>query len=119
MDHGKPVWDVGDIQIWKDSTEDDQDNINVQRYVVPPPGLDTDLTSRWQKVSARQYPYNGVARFEDNLMKINAVVAPQDAGSTPSTVLYTAFYGIGSTRPQEFMQEKLGLLQKDMRVLEH
>jgi hypothetical protein len=119
MDHGKPVWDVGDIQIWKDSTEDDQDNINVQRYVVPPAGLDTDLTSRWQKVSGRQYPYNGVARFEDNLMKINAVVAPQDAGSTPSTVLYTAFYGIGSTRPQEFMQEKLGLLQKDMRVLEH
>ncbi|WP_424682649.1 trypsin-like peptidase domain-containing protein [Frateuria sp. YIM B11624] len=119
MDHDKPVWDVGDIQIWKDSTQDDQDNINVQRYVVPPQGLDTDLTSRWQKLSGRQYPYNGVARFEDNLMMINAVVAPQDTESAPSTVLYTAFYGIGSTRPQDFMHEKLGLLQKDMRVLEH
>lgn len=119
LDGGKPVWDVGDVNVWKDSASDDHNNVNVQRYVAPPPGLDDDLSSRWRKLAERQYPYNAVARYENDLMMINAVVAPAAAGGSPSTVLYTAFYGTAGTQPQAEMKGKLDLLTKDMRVTEH
>lgn len=119
LDGGKPVWDVGDVNVWKDSASDDHNNVNVQRYVAPPPGLDDDLSSRWRKLAERQYPYNAVARYENDLMMINAVVAPAAAGGSPSTVLYTAFYGTAGTQPQADMKGKLDLLTKDMRVTEH
>jgi hypothetical protein len=119
LDDGKPVWDVGDVEIWKDTASDDHDNVNVQRYIAPPPGLDEDMSSRWKKLSERQYPYNAVARYENDLMKIDAVVAPAAGGKAPGTVLYTAFYGTAGTQPQAFMKGKLDLLTKDMRVMEH
>ena len=119
LDGGKPVWDVGDVDIWKDSASDDHNNVDVQRYVAPPPGLDDDLSSRWRKLSERQYPYNAVARYENDLMMINAVVAPAGAAGQPSTVLYTAFYGTAGTQSQADMKGKLDLLTKDMRVTEH
>src|SRR6185312_10970264 len=31
LDGGKPVWDVGDVEIWKNNTSDDHNNVNVQR----------------------------------------------------------------------------------------
>ncbi|OOG48629.1 serine protease [Rhodanobacter sp. C01] len=116
-DNGQPVWDVSDIDIWKTTASDDHNNVNIQRYATPPAGLDDDLTSRWQKLSQRQYPYNGVARQEDDLMKIDAVVAP--AGVNAPSIVYTAFYGIEGTHPQAEMKSKLDLLMKDMRVMEH
>lgn len=119
MDHGQPVWDVGDVEVWKDATADDHDNVNVQRYIAPPPGLDSDMTARWGKLTGRQFPYNGVARFEDDLMKIDAVVAPSGVGNKPPALLYTVFYGAEGTHPQGFMKAKLDLLLKNMRVLEH
>lgn len=117
LDGAKPVWDVGDVNIWKDIASDDQDNVNVQRYVAPPTGLDEDMSSRWKKLSAGQYPYNGVARYEDDQMRISAVVAPPAASGQPS-VLYTAFYGIGGTQPQADMKARLDVLTKDLKVKE-
>lgn len=119
LDSGKPVWDVADVDVWKTTASDDHNNVNVQRFVAPPSGLDDDMTSRWQKLSERQYPYNAVARYEDSLMKIDAVVAPTAAGSKPSTVLYTAFYGIEGTHPQADMKSKLDQLMKNLQVTEH
>jgi hypothetical protein len=119
LDGGKPVWDVGDVEVWKDTASDDHDSVNVQRHVAPPAGLDDDMSSRWKKLSERQYPYNAVARYEDDLMKIDAVVAPAAAGKQPGTVLYTAFYGTAGTQPQADMKGRLDLLTKDMRVMEH
>jgi len=119
LDGGKPVWDVGDVEIWKDTASDDHDNVNVQRHIAPPSGLDDDLSSRWQKLSDRQYPYNAVARYENDLMKIDTVVAPATVGNQQSAVLYTAFYGTAGTQPQADMKDKLDLLTKDMRVMEH
>jgi hypothetical protein len=119
MDNDRPVWDVGDVEIWKDSANDDHNNVNVQRFASPPIGLDNDLTSHWQKLSQRQYPYNAVARYEDSLMKIDAVLTPASAGQQPPTVLYTAFYGAEGTHPQDDMKGKLDLLTKDMKVVEH
>jgi len=118
LDDGKPVWDVGDVEIWKDTASDDHNNVNVQRYNVPPSGLDDDMSSRWKKLSERQYPYNAVARYENDLMKIDTVVAPAAAGTSPK-VLYTAFFGVAGNQPQTEMKDKLDLLTRDMRVMEH
>ena len=119
LNNGQPVWDVADVDVWKTTASDDHNNVNIQRYVAPPTGLDDDMTSRWQKLSQRQYPYNAVARLEDDLMKIDAVVAPAAAGDKPPTVLYTAYYGIEGTQPQAEMKGKLDLLMKNLQVLEH
>ena len=119
MDKDQPVWDVADVNVWKTTASDDHDNVNIQRYVAPPAGLDEDLASRWQKLSQRQYPYNGQARQEDDLMKINAVMTPGSSGDKSGALLYTAFYGAAGTHPQPEMKSRLDLLMKDMRVMEH
>jgi hypothetical protein len=119
LDHGQPVWDVGDVDVWKTNASDDHNNVNVQRYVAPPTGLDDDLTSRWQKLSQRQYPYNAVARYEDDLMKIDAVVAPTTVDGKTATTLYTVFYGIEGTHAQPEMKGKLDLLMKNLEIREH
>lgn len=118
LDNGRPVWDVSDVDIWKTTASDDHNNVNIQRYAAPPPGLDEDLTSRWQKLSQRQYPYNAVARQEGDLMKINTVAAAP-AGGNSAPILYTAFYGIEGTHPQDEMKGMLDLLVKNLKVTEH
>ncbi|WP_254063248.1 trypsin-like peptidase domain-containing protein [Rhodanobacter sp. L36] len=118
-DGDQPIWDVGDVNIWKTTASDDHDNVNIQRFAVPPQGLDNDISSHWQKLSARAYPYNAVARYENDLMKIDAVIAPANAASQPPAVLYTAFYGVAGTQPQADMKRKLDLLTKDMQIREH
>jgi hypothetical protein len=118
-DAGQPAWDVADVDIWKTAASDDHDNVNVQRFAVPPPTLDNDISSHWQKLSGRQYPYNAVGRYENDLMKIDAVVTATEPGSKPVSVLYTAFYGVAGTQPQAEMKRKLDLLLKNLQVREH
>ena len=119
MDDGKAVWDVGDVDVWKDSTSDNHDNVNIQRYMAPPPGLDKDMSSRWQLLTQRQFPYNGVARPDGDLMEIDGVVAPASVDGKSPAVLYTAFYGAAGTHPQAEMKHKLDLLMKNLKIKEH
>lgn len=116
MEDGNPAWDVGVVQIWKSNTDDNHDGVNVQRWSKPPAGLDDDMTAKWQQLSLREHPYDGVARYEDDEMKIDAVIAKQE-GKSPS--LYTAFYGVDGNHLQDFMKNKLDLLMKNAQVLEH
>lgn len=119
MDDGKAVWDVGDVDVWKDSTSENHDNVNIQRYMAPPPGLDKDMSSRWQLLTQRQFPYNAVARPDGDLMKIDGVVAPASVDGKSPAVLYTAFYGAAGTHPQAEMKHKLDLLMKNLKIKEH
>ncbi|MBD8880129.1 trypsin-like peptidase domain-containing protein [Rhodanobacter sp. 7MK24] len=114
-----PTWDVGDVEVWKDTASDDHDRVNVQRFIAPPDGLDDDMTSRWKKLSERQYPYNAVASSQDDLMKIVTVITPTAVDKQPPTVLYSALYGTAGTQSQDFMKGKLDLLTKDLQVTEH
>ena len=119
LDGGKPVWDVGLVDIYKNQASDDHDEVNVQRHIAPPAGLDEDMSNRWRKLTGREYPYNAVANSQDGQMGIDAVAASATAGGQPSAVLYTAFYGVTGAQSQEFMKGKLDLLTKDLRVMEH
>ena len=119
MDGGKAVWDVGNIDIWKDSTSDNRDNVNIQRYMAPPPGLDKDINSRWERLVQGQFPYNAVAHPDGNLTGIDRVITPASADGKPPAVLYNAFYGVAGTHSQAEMKRKLGLLMKNVQVKEH
>jgi hypothetical protein len=117
-DGGRVVWDVADVRLWKNKDSNDQNRINIQRFMAPPKDLDDDdAKSLWQKVSQRQHPYDGVARNESDVMKIDAVVDPPKGAA--SSVLYTIFYGVEGNHPQAFMKAKLDLLNRNMQVLEH
>ncbi len=118
-DGGKVVWDVGDVDIWKDSTSDSHDNVNIQRYIAPPPGLDKDMSGRWKQLTLRQFPYNAVARPDGDLMEIDGVAAPASIGGKPPALLYTAFYGAAGPHSQAKMKHKLDLLMKNLRIKEH
>jgi serine protease Do len=119
MDGGKAVWDVGDIDVWKDSTSDNHDGVNIQRFMPPPPDLDKDMSSRWQQLMQRQFPYNAVARPDGDLMKIDAVSAPASVDGKSPAVLYTAYYGVAGAASQAEMKRKLDLLMKNLQVKEH
>ncbi|MGH8157503.1 MAG: S1 family peptidase [Rhodanobacter sp.] len=114
-DHDKVVWDVGEVRVRVDAGSEDL--INIRRNVAPSDDLDDDYKSRWRKISQRQHPYDDVALSDNDTMKITAVVNPS-AGAAPS-VLYTAFYGVEGSQPQDAMKAKLNLLMKNLQVTEH
>ncbi|WP_329741867.1 S1 family peptidase [Dyella sp. A6] len=116
-DHGRPVWDVGAVRVWKNRDPNDMNRVTVQRFMQPPADLDDSFQSQWREVSRREHPYDGVARDDDDVMKINAVVA--QPGVASPTVLYSVFYGIEGRHPQAFMKARLARLTKNMRVSEH
>ncbi|HJP99079.1 MAG TPA: trypsin-like peptidase domain-containing protein [Rhodanobacteraceae bacterium] len=112
-DHGKVVWDVADIRLQVDAG--DKDWINIQRNFAPAPDLDQGFQDMWHKVVARQHPWDGVARNENDLMEINGVVS---AAGKDRSVLYSAFYATEGDHPQDYMKAKLGLLMKNLHVRE-
>ena len=118
-DDGKAVWDVGDIEIWKNSTSDNHDNVSIRRSMAPPPSLDKDMSGRWQQLEKRQFPYNGAARPDGDMMKIDGVVAPAHADAKSPAVLYTASYGAAGAHSQAEMKHKLDLLMKGLKIKEH
>ena len=113
-DRGKVVWDVGDIQLKRTST--DADWINIQRHVMPSDDLDDALKSVWDKVSHGRHPFDGVSRTENDVSKVTAVV-PSRAGDETAQ-LYTAFVGIAGAIPPEAMTARLDSLLKDFQVKE-
>jgi serine protease Do len=116
LDKQQPRWDVGEVVVWKTHAADDQNSVVVQRFVAPPAGLDDDMTSVWQKIAQRRYPYNAASRQEDGLSKINGVAASAAIGDKPSATLYSPYVGVEGTQTQAEMKHKLDLLTKDLRV---
>ena len=114
-DHGKVVWDVGDVRVRTDASE--AGLVNIRRDVAPSDDLGDDYKSEWHKISKREHPYDGVALSDSDTTKITAVVN-SPAGADPSMV-YTAYYGVEGTRPQEAMKAGLALLMKNLQVIEH
>ncbi|MEO8855386.1 MAG: trypsin-like peptidase domain-containing protein [Burkholderiaceae bacterium] len=117
-DKAQPAWDVGAVVVWKTRASDDHNNVVLERFAAPPVGLDEDMTSIWQKVSQRRYPYNAVARQEDGLTKINGVASAAAVGSAPPTVVYSSMVAVEGSQAQDAMKRKLDRLSKDLRVTE-
>jgi serine protease Do len=114
-DHGKVVWDVGDIRVAANAT--DPDRINIKRHVAPSADLDDEYKNDWNKLVHGRHPYDGIAQSENDEMDIVAGVNVP-ASATPS-VLYSALYAAEGTQPQAAMKAKLDLLTKNLHVDEH
>jgi len=114
-DHGKVVWDVGDVQVAVNDI--DPDRINIKRHVAPSTDLDDEFKSDWNKLVHERHPYDGIAQSANDEMNITATVNAS-AGATPS-VLYSALYAVDGTQPQATMKTKLDLLMKNLHVDEH
>jgi hypothetical protein len=114
-DHGKVVWDVGDV--WMAANPHDPDSINIARSVAPSDDLDDSYKNEWNKIVHHQHPYDGVARSENDVMKITGVVeTPADAASS---VRYSVNYQVEGTQPQDVMKGRLDTLMTSLHVDEH
>jgi hypothetical protein len=114
-DHGKVVWDVGNVRVAANAT--DPDRISILRHVAPSADLDDEYKSEWNKLLHQLHPYDGVAQSDNDEMSISAVV-DASAGATPA-VLYSAVYAVEGTQPQAAMKAKLDLFMKNLHVNEH
>lgn len=112
---GKFLMGVADVRITADANH--QDWINIQRIVAPSEQLDDAFKNHWQKIVQHQHPFDGVARNDNDIMKITSVM-PSAAGAAPP-ILYTAFFALEGSHPQNFMKTKLDLLTKDLQIIEH
>lgn len=113
-DHGKVVWDVGDVLVA--DRADDHALVNIQRDVAPSDDLDSHFKTRWNKIAQRQHPFDAVVRVEDDVSKITAVAG---APAANAKVIWTAFCSLDGAQPQTVMKAKLDLLTKNLQVLEH
>ncbi|KGI79114.1 S1 family peptidase [Oleiagrimonas soli] len=111
-EHGKVVWGVADV--WAAPNPYDSDAINVARLAQPTSDMEDNFKSTWHKVEHRRHPYDGVARNDDDIMKITAVAGPL-AESNPQ-VLYPVYYHREGAQPQPVMAAKLKLLLDGLKI---
>ncbi|MEP7185007.1 MAG: trypsin-like peptidase domain-containing protein [Rhodanobacter sp.] len=114
-EHGKFGMDAVDVRIGEDAHNNNW--INIQRHMAPSENLDDDYKSDWRKIVQHQHPYDGVARNDNDVMRITSVAA--HSGKADPSILYTAFYAIEGSHPQAFMKAKLDVLTKHLQVIEH
>ncbi|MEO8998069.1 MAG: trypsin-like peptidase domain-containing protein [Rhodanobacter sp.] len=114
-DHEKFVMSVVDVRVGEDANN--KNWINIQRHRAPSADLDDDYKSDWHKIAQHQHPYDGVARNDNDIMQITSVTTT--SGTADQSILYTAFYAIEGSHPQEFMKGRLDLLTKNFQVIEH
>ncbi|WP_460930347.1 S1 family peptidase [Oleiagrimonas citrea] len=111
-DHGKVVWDVADV--WAAPNPYDRDAINVARVAQPTADMEDSFKSTWHKVEHRRHPYDGVARNDDDIMKITSVAGP--VAEADPQVLYPVYYHSEGAQPQPKMAAKLKLLMSGLKI---
>ena len=114
-EHGKVVWDVGDVQVFANANDPDQ--INIQRHVAPSADLDDDFKSDWNKLTHQRHPYDSVAQSDSGEMQIATTVGA--AGNATPSVLYSVGVAVDGTQPQPVMKAKLDALMQNLHVDDH
>ncbi|MEO8780258.1 MAG: trypsin-like peptidase domain-containing protein [Rhodanobacter sp.] len=114
-DHGKVVWDVGDLRVKADAS--DPYRINIQRHVQPSSDLDDAFQSQWRKIVQGQHPFDGIPHGEDGAMRVVKAM-PLAAGASPD-VRYTVFYSVEGSTPPATVKTGFDQLTKSVHVHEH
>ena len=114
-DHGKVVWDVGDMRVKADAS--DPYRVNIQRHVQPSADLDDAFQNAWRKLVQGQYPFDGVPHSVGGEMRA-AMAKPLAAGAAPD-VRYSVFYGVEGVTPPATVKTRFDRLLKDVHVHEH
>jgi serine protease Do len=112
-DHGKTVWDVGNVQVMANASDPDQ--IDVQRHVAPSADLDDDFKSGWDKLVHQRHPYDSVAQSDNGQMEIATTAGAGTSGAAPA-VLYSVGVAVDGTQPQPVMKAKLDTLMQSVHI---
>ncbi len=112
-DHGKTVWDVGNVRVLANANDPDQ--VDVQRHAAPSADLDDDFKSGWDKLVHRRHPYDSVAQSDNGQMDIATTAGEGTSGAAP-VVLYSVGVGVDGTQPQPAMKAKLDALMENVHV---
>jgi len=113
-DQGKVVWDVAGVDL--EANTHDDNAIKILRNPDPADYPDDSYRNEWNKLVQHQHPYDAVARSDNDVMKITAVV--KQADDPKPLTLYTAYYDREGNQPQDEMKTKLDLLLKTLQVNE-
>jgi serine protease Do len=113
-DHGKVVWDVGDVRVKADAS--DPYRINLERHVQPPADLDDAFQNAWRKLVQGNYPFDGEPHSVGGEMRA-AKAMPAVAGAAPD-VRYSVFYGVEDISPPATVKTRFDQLMKDVHVHE-
>ena len=113
-DGDKVVWDVSDVRVKPDAHT--QSRINIRRNIPPTDDLDSKYKEEWAKYTLSQHPYDGVSSEHNDVAEIATVINPH--ANPPPQVLYSAFYGVEGSQPQDQMKSKLDMLVSGFKVNE-
>jgi serine protease Do len=110
------VWDVGSLLVGENAQKNEF--VEVRRHVQPGPDLPDSFQSTWKKLTAAEFPYNGVAVDDKGGMRDAMVVAPPGADSGPG-IRYALTVRNEGAPGQDAMHTQLEALHKAFKDLEH
>jgi serine protease Do len=117
-DGGSVVWDVGGLALGEGARH--TNFVDVRRYQRPEPELPESFQANWAKISAGDFPFNGVASDENGGMRISAVApSPAVSAADPANVRYALTIQNEGSPGQEALHAKLEGLEKGFKALEH
>lgn len=109
------VWGVNDIRLV--AAKGEHDSVNIERHLQPSPDLGDAFEVPWRNVLARQYPWNGVIRSDNDVTKVTRVVGPAARSPQPA-LLYTAFVGRDGAQSQASMDARMTAVLRHLVVHE-
>ncbi len=121
-ENGATVWDVGGISLMEDVNGDTM--FAVSRRPKPAQSMPDSDKSDWDKLAAKQFPYNATPIADDGTTAIHSLFSAESAASAapvPPTgaVIYAVSYVAEGEQGGDKMSSSLGTLMKGVSVLEH
>lgn len=110
------VWDVGSMLVGENAQKNEY--VDVRRHVQPVSSLPDGFQNNWKKLTAGEFPFNGVAADDNGGMKASTAVGP--SGAAPQVAVRYALTVRNEGAPgQDAMHAQLEALQKAFKDLEH
>lgn len=106
------VWDVAGL--YAAERPNSKNWILFVRRTLPPTDLPEGFQSGWHKLTAHEFPYNGMISNENGETRISTAAAAVDGAK----VVYGLTVVAEGTQPQELMKSKLDMLQHSFKPLE-
>ena len=121
-ENGATVWDVGGISLMEDIHGDNM--FAVSRRPKPAQSMPDSDKSDWDKLAARQFPYNATPIADDGTTAIHSLFnAGTPSGEAPAAVaepvIYSVTYVAEGEQGQDRMNSSLGALMQGVSILEH
>lgn len=110
------VWDVAGV--WVAEGSHSQNSVVVWREAEPTSDLPDGFQDRWRKMRNRDFPFNATVASENSETRIATTTLPP-GGPSGVKVVYGLRVVAEGTQPQDAMKQKLDLLQRSVKQLEH